>query len=246
MTSDEFNKAHGRMQTNFDDLQNELAGREVGRARRFLSGDEAGPGGGRKDKGGMDAAALTALDILMQDPEYAALYNEVSDLLSRAEAAIEAALARAENDLSEANAELDDTLDSANRLPDGTAVFRDQNGNIRTEDGRLVEGEEAEGIVWKDNAPSYEGFVARKRAADAARERVEDLQRYQVDVLGRARDRMNDHDNPPAPDELRELQRDIVERAPEAVRDEIDPGVSLENTQAASHENTFDAGSPPI
>src|SRR3546814_20712795 len=114
---------------------------------------------------------------MMQDPEYAALYNEVSDLLSRAEAATEAALIDAEQDLSTANSELDQTLDKANRLPDGTAVFRSKDGTIYTENGKPVEGEEAAGVVWKDKAPSYADFLMKKRASETARERNEEFRR---------------------------------------------------------------------
>ena len=234
-----------RRNSDFDDLQNEIAGREVGRVQRFLSLEEAATRGKSQNKG-IDAITLSALETLLQDPEYAKLYNEVSDLLSRAESATEAALAHAENDLSKANADLEETMENANRLPDGTAVFRDAQGRIVTEDGRVIEGEEAEGIVWKDNAPSYEDFLAKKRAAEAVRQRVEDLRRYQVEVLGHARDRLNDHDNPPTPEELADLQQDIIQRAPPEIRTEIDPEMSAEDSKPVSRDVSLDVESPPI
>lgn len=247
VTSEETDKATRQAQTNFDDLQNELAGREVGRVRRFLPGEDIGPDGVKKDKGlEVELLALSALEKMMQDPEYAALYERVSDLLSRAEEATQAALDEAETELNGANEAMDETMAGANRLPDGTAVFKDKDGTIRTEDGRIVEGEEAEGIVWKDKAPSYEEYLARKQAVEETRRRIEELRRYQVEVLGRARDRMNDHDNPPTPEELRKMQRDIIERADPEVRSEVEPEIPADDSKAVSRDVSLDVKSPPI
>ncbi|MEO1020048.1 MAG: hypothetical protein AAFY56_20510 [Pseudomonadota bacterium] len=132
---------------------------------------------------------------MMQDPEYAALHNDVSDLLRRAEKVAESALIRTE----EALAEL---LENAVRLPDGRAVFIDRNGNVRTEDGKIIDPVIAESLVFPENAPSYESYRAH-------RERVEGIRRYQVETLGHARERLEDQDNPPSKNELKDLQRDI-------------------------------------
>ncbi|MCG8605448.1 hypothetical protein MJD09_10675 [bacterium] len=181
---------------------------------------------------------LSALETLLaNDPEYAALYEHVSNLLNDAEAATEAALAQAETDLGDAEAALEETMENANRLPDGTAVFRDKDGNIRTEDGRIIEGEEAESIVWKDDAPSYEDYLQRKQEIEDLRQRIEELRRYLIDVIGDARDRINDPDNPPTKEELERIEREIREKAPEAVRAATDiEAPETDHPKAASHE----------
>lgn len=47
---------------------------------------------------------------------------------------------------------------------------------------------------------------------------MNELRGYQVDNLGRARDRMADQENPPEAEELEQFQRDIQERMPAAAR----------------------------
>lgn len=223
--------ADKQRQTDFDDLQNEIAGRETGRIRRFLPGDHRAEQLARNSRD----QALTALQLmLMNNPEYAALYHEVDDLLSRAETATERALLKSERDLIQAEDSLRDTLENANKLPDGTAVFKDAKGNVWTEDGRLLEPGEAESIVWKDGAPTYEDYRKQKQATEEIREQIEALRRYQIDVIGDARDRMNDQDNPPTKKELEKIQKDIEDKTPQSVREEMKPTVPvIDDRQAA-------------
>ena len=194
-----------------DDLANETAGRETGRIKRLdHPGDQPIGARGRKDKEERDrTASLTRLQALLNDPAYRALYDDTFDQLRAAEAATEAALEEAHDALSQAETDLQSTLDNAARLLDGTRVFRDADGNIRTEDGDIVSGPDAETIVWKGGEPSYEELLARRKAEGDARQRIDDLLRYQNDVLGPARDRMEDPDNPPTPDELKQIQDEV-------------------------------------
>ena len=149
--------------------------------------------------------------LLYTDPAYTALYNDTIDLLARAEAATEEALQQAERDLTTARDALNETLDGANRLPDGTHVFRSADGNVYTGDGRVVGSEEAASVEWREDAPSYEDYLARRKAAGDAQHRIDELRRYQVDVLGRIRDRMTDPDNPPSPEDMEQAQAEIQE-----------------------------------
>ncbi len=62
--------------------------------------------------------------------------------------------------------------------------------------------------------------IATERAlADAIKrgdqKRADELRRYQVEVLGHARDRLTDEDNPPTKEEIEELTRGIEARAKE-------------------------------
>ena len=170
----------------------------------------------------------------MQDPAYAALRQDTLDLLARAETAIEQALTDAQDTLTDAQDALDGTMEHANRLPDGTAVFKDTDGNIYTEDGRLVGPEEADSVVWKDDAPSYEEFQKRKQAVEDARLRIEELRRFQDEVLGPARERLHDPDNPPSPDEI------------EQIRDDVQNGLDeIVNTKANRLSDANHEGTPP-
>ena len=230
-----------RRQRDFDDQQHELAGREVGRQSRFLS-EGGGAARGARRKGGDARSHLSALERLLQnDPAYAALYHDTMDLLTCAERATESALESAEHALSEAEEALQGILEKANKLPDGGAVFKDAHGNIRTEDGRLVEAHELEGQDWHDGAPSYEDYLAQKKTRDEARNTVDDLRHYQVHVLGNARDRMSDPANPPSKEEMEGIQEDIKNKASQEVRNEIEPSQTPEII-----ETTFESKGPSI
>ena len=206
-----------KRQRDFDDHQHEVGGQETGRAKKTFVGEASKEAAARR-AGRRIQSGLSALDVLMSDPEYAALYKSTMDLLGRAETATEDALHRARGELDRAEDALESALGDANKLPDGTAIIRDENGAVWTADGRRVEGEALEGVVWKEGAVSYEDFLKRRKALEEARKRVEDLQRYQTDVLGRARDRISDPDNPPTKEELEEIQKDIEEKAPGALK----------------------------
>ncbi|PCJ06660.1 MAG: hypothetical protein COB16_13095 [Rhodobacteraceae bacterium] len=52
----------------FDDLQNEMAGNDVGRISRFLSGEDRGLKGAEKRRAKWERT-LSNLQIMMNDPE---------------------------------------------------------------------------------------------------------------------------------------------------------------------------------
>lgn len=203
------NAAELRHAQNFDDLQNEISGRETGRNSRFLSKGNAEAQEIERKKN-HDRVQQTALDILLQNnPEYAALYNETMDLIRRAEIQAEQFLQELESGLSSAQDTMKETLDNANKLPDGTAVFKDADGNVWTADGRKVGPEEAAGIEWKEGGVSYEDYLKQKQAIEDFKRQIDEVHHYQVDVLGRARDRMTDPDNPPSKDDLNGIRGNI-------------------------------------
>lgn len=186
-----------KQQEDFDDLQNETAGRDTGRIKRFFNENRGETKAERDRKHNNTAEFLSALDVLLQDPEYAKLYNDTKDLLRRAETAAESALNKAE-------ATLEDIESRAAKLPNGTKVFMDKNGHARTEDGAIINVAIAEGIVWPDDAPMWED-------REAVREHIDVIRAYQVDVLGHARERLDDEENPAQKDELEDLQKDMQE-----------------------------------
>lgn len=231
------NAAEKHAQQTFDDLQREIRGVDSGRHARFGHKDGANGAAAQRRKA-QTQASVTALDMLLQsNPEYAALYQKTIDLLDHAETATEQALEQAQHDLVQAEGALKETLDSANKLPDGTAIFKDDDGQVWAEDGRLVEAEELESVVWNEGAPSYAEYRQRKQAVEAHRLRIEDLRRYQVDVLGNARDKLQDKQNPLSPDELKKVHDDILTKADSYVSQVIQP-----ETDEANAEGHIDIG----
>lgn len=220
-----------KTEADFIDLQNESAGRATSRIRRFLP-EEARPdrSGKRAERESGRVSAL--LSLLQSDPEYAALYGDTLNKLREAEAATALVLSRATTALDQARTDLANALDGASTLADGTRVFRDQNGDVWTDDGRRVEDDELDQFTWRDGAVSYEEFLARKKAAAENQRTVEGLLKYQVDVLGNARDRLMDEDNPPSKEELEQIQQEINDKAPPAVRETL----KLDKPEAAHHQ----------
>ena len=217
----ELSQRFARQARDFDDLQHELADRDVGRRRRFLPGDACNAEATEKRRAERVEAATRLQLLLQSDPAYAALYNDTMDLLGRAETATETALEKAQAALQEANQALNETLDRAVTLSDGRKVFRDADGRVWTEDGDPLSADAAAEIEWTPGAPGYEAYLARKTAAECARADVDDVRHYQVNVLGEARERLTDQDNPPDKAEVEKLGKDIQEQMPEQVRRQL-------------------------
>lgn len=192
------------------DLANaELSGTlSEGYIGKRLPDDHDSKASARERKAEKKKDAQSRLDRLLADPVYAALYNETSDMLRDAEIQVQAALEQAVDTLTKAEGGLNDVLDSANTLPDGTKVFRDEDGTVFDENGNPVTGDNLASIEWKDDAPSYADYLKAKQTVTDAQTRVDDLRRIQ-DKLGGYRNRLEDPDNPPTPPELRGIQHGI-------------------------------------
>lgn len=66
---------------------------------------------------------------------------------------------------------------------------------------------------------ALEDAIARGDQAE-----IDAIRRYQVEVLGDARHRLTDEDDPPTMDEMNEIQDNIVNAAPDAVIGKLEPG----------------------
>ena len=228
MTSEDNSKAAmDKRQRDFDDLNAEMSGLERGVAIRFFNN----PDSERNPRGKAARARnaqMSALDRMLADPAYRALYDQTMGKLRDAELATERALEDARADLMQAEADMDDILDNANRLSDGSRVFRDADGNVRREDGTLVTGPELDEIVWKDG-PTYEEYEAQRTRLENTRQRINDLTEYQVTVLGDARDRLEDTDNPPSTSEIEAIQSEIAD-----VMAKAEPSADLQSNDFGS------------
>lgn len=204
-----------RKRRDFEDQQNELAGRETGRMARF------GVGAARtqemKERERKERAYRDALDrLLATDPDYRMLYKTLGDSLSEAEAtadqmieAIRAAL----------TAEQDANQDMRDRAPkiDGKAIFRYSDGRVVDEDGNEIDPNVAAGILWPDNAPRAEDYFAGVEREGGLRDSLDDWQAYRNGALGDVRNRYEDRDNPMSKDDMLDALEEIQRAAPATV-----------------------------
>lgn len=204
----------------FDDLQNEIAGRETGRRARFLKDGPSSEAAKKKERDAQ-RRALTRLAQLLNDPVYRAKYDSVLHILSDAEQATEAAIDQLNSQIDAVQSELDDMMNNAARLPDGTRVFRGADGVVRREDGSVVEDHLAETIIWTGNEPSFEEVQDAKARLDDLQAALDAANGYQNDVLGPARDRITDSDNPPSLDDLDDIENEIRSKMPKIVQEHI-------------------------
>ena len=217
--SEKWERAAGLRQQDFDDLQREVAGLEVGRIARFLPDDVRNPKRSEKAKAERQAEMLTRLQMMMRDPEYAALYNDTMDKLGEAERATEIALAKALERQRLADEALADIQARALQLEDGRRVYRDEDGTFRTEDGLSVSDTDMDAIAeqWRPGMPGYRDFVESHAATQAEAATIDEIMTYQVDVLGAARDRLTDHHNPADADEMTDIRDGFAKDMPAAV-----------------------------
>lgn len=212
---------------NFDDIQNELAGRDVGRiARVYASSDYTDT----HDRKGKRRSSMSTLDmLLLNDPEYARLFEEMATLLNEVDASVEQALEQLQEQLEGLQDGLNDMLDNANTLSDGkTKVFKSSDGNFYTDNGELVDPADAAAIIWDDDAPSYEDYLRQKQAIRDTQQRMDDIRIYQTTVIGTARDKMSDPDNPLSKEELEEIKRQMSDHADPLVKKIIEPDTPRE------------------
>lgn len=204
-----------RQKRDFDDLQNEIAGRDVPRRARFMPGSEHTSEIERKKR--EERAFRNYLEQLLADPIYRAKYDGVMDALRKAERATQTALDQIAQAIELAQIAVEDMEDRAARLPDGTAVFKDEDGNVRRADGSIVEDHLVETILWSGEEPSYEEYQAQRERLETLTQDEVEVERYRDDVLGSARDKLTDGDNPQDIEGLDDIHRNIIDGMPEAV-----------------------------
>ncbi len=200
----------------FDDLQNELAGRSVGRIARFLPQQGIGPYGDMKKAREKDFQSMLYV-LLATDPIYRAAYERVRAKLEAAEVAVSQALDMLSTKIGVAEEEFADLLARAGTLPNGDKVFQARDGRIFTEDGVLISGGEAAAIEWREDAPSHEEYLALRERLDRLEGQRQDVEAYRRDVLRPARERLENRDNPPDLEELEEIERRLDEVKPPEV-----------------------------
>jgi len=177
-----------KRQQDIDDLNNEMAGRDVGRQRRFLHDRDPQYIEERKRE---DKHRHDMLMQMMRDAEYAAAYQRAWDALDNAQDALSEALLENAEETERLAEALDAIEGQAARLPDGSPVFRAADGSLRDADGnRLRSDALPASLTIPEDAPSYEDYASARDALHSARMRGQELARIQTEVIDPARDRV--------------------------------------------------------
>lgn len=221
---DEFTVQAARQREEFNALQDEISGHGFGRISRLgrvRDEAQARKSGRSSSHSGYDNQLAF---LLATDPGYRAAYTAATKALTQAEANAEREIAALERAISDETAQFNDMIDKAATLPDGTKVFRNADGTVYDEDGNNVT-HLAGHIEWTGLEPSWEEYSKQKARLDDLNAQLLAWREYQTGVLGAARERLNETDNPPPRDKLDDIITDIeglkpkhttpVEQAPE-------------------------------
>jgi len=165
----------------FDDLQNELAGRDVGRISRFLNADAREARVGTQKRDARQTSVMTALQVMMMnDPEYAQLYREIEkhlrDVQTRLDTMLETVLRAKE----EAEERLRTAQNEAERLAQQERLdeLTELENDIRS--GQADIGDMQLRLEDEENPPSKDEMTDFQIRADekeaAIREQAEKLE----------------------------------------------------------------------
>lgn len=222
---DEFDKIEGvaadrRRIQDFDDLQSEMRGDEVGRISRFLSPETRALLVGNRS--GNQSSMMTALDlVLLNDRYYAEIYGNAMEKLANYEDATEVALIKVEAKLTAAETKLVNTLDNAATLPDGRKVFRNAAGQVWDRHNNQIGDAAASSVEWTGSEPSYETYLEQKKTVQDLKASSLEIRTYQTDTLGRLREKLTNPNQPMSADEIEAEMEDAEARMPEAVKAEV-------------------------
>ncbi len=141
---------------------------------------------------------LTALQSLMQDPAYRAVYERVSQKLQTTQNDLDAAIIK--------NAEEHEhLLETAAKSKDGQPIFRREDGSFVYADGSKVSESQLPALKDIPNNPT--SWIEYKKN----RKRADELSRTQTEILDPIHRRMGDPENPPERQELETFERELDE-----------------------------------
>ena len=144
-------------QQDWDDLNNELSGLEVGRLKRFVLGSDIDVYGETRKKK-EERRHLSQIEQLLMDEAYQAALKDAMRSVHDTRSPIYDALKDSSQAINLAELRMRDLRENASTLPDGTLVFLDENGNAITVDKRQLSDEELAQVTWNDNAPRWEEY----------------------------------------------------------------------------------------
>lgn len=198
--------ADRRRQQDFDDLQNEMKGDEVGRAPRFLSAEA------RQDlidkRNGKQSRAMNALEtLLLNDPGYAVLHKAVAAETHEALQNADMFQQRVDTAIEQTMQDIQATLDQAVTLPNGDKAFMGKDGVAWTQDNEILDPALAAGIDWTGRPMREEHLQNLARL-----EKLEGLSqegRVLSTRIGDIYNHIHDEKEPPQADELKGYRDEI-------------------------------------
>lgn len=198
------------------DLNNESAGRETGRIKRFNLPTSDKAINAEKEK---EERHFNALMRLLQDPCYARLYHHAVTVVTTAEEVAEKAKLKLEQEGELAEKRRRELLDKAAQLPDGTKVFQSlSSGRIYSEHGEDVSHRKDFITELHPDSPKWEEYQQAKKAIKDIEKRKNDVELYQREVIDPAKNRLGNTDEPMTTEELDKLVKKINAEMPVDVR----------------------------
>ncbi|MEM6812656.1 MAG: hypothetical protein AAF549_09350 [Pseudomonadota bacterium] len=175
-----------------------------------------------KNKKKKEFAELSELAMRLQDAEYARLYYELGDNLSRLELLTDQAIAETEIDIKNQDHLIEAAMANATYLHNGTAVFKDGD-KVHTLDGTEITDQDLlDSIVWKENSPSYTDIRILYDDLHTKADQLEELKRYRYETLGGARHEWEDENNPLSEEEIKKKQDHLLDQAPISIKEKLE------------------------
>jgi hypothetical protein len=202
-------RAREKRLRDFNDLQDENAGRETGRARRFTK-DSAAALHVRADSDPWTMALMIEIELLN-------FYARLDELDRASLRALEAAQRRAR----EERERLERLRERAATIDGQRAYLTEDGSRAFFENGQELSPRQRETTRWRGGAPSWEQHQdAHRRLEDAVQEE-RDIRRYR-ERIDDARIRLEDGDSPLSADDIAGLEESL-EQMPESVRRQLGP-----------------------
>lgn len=216
------------------DFNNDMAGTQTGRmTKTIIRGDDYQGGTGKNAKG--RDTTLSALDIMLASPDYAALHAAAVTDVRKAQGLADTVLDRVASAKTAAQSRLDDILDRAATLPDGRKVFKDDNDRVVTRDGKPVSDDLAATVLWTGQEPGLSDLQDAERRLESI-EAIETRTRDHQARLGEIDNALHDSDEPLSPDEIKRFQ-DEVGDIKQAIEDDYEPLEVLTSPERAYVNN---------
>lgn len=195
-----------RRKQDIDDLNREMSGVGASRLRRFVEDDQA-PQSRRARKESDVADIRTALDIMMQNERYAALWQTVENDLRSARRGVESLQHRIETAITRAKDDMAATLAQAVTLPDGRKAFLDEDGSAWTQDGEPLDPAIAAGIDWTDR-PTREEYLQQAKRLEQLEALDQDNRKLSL-RLGDISNHVHDENDPASLEDLERYREEI-------------------------------------
>lgn len=157
------------------DYDNATSGANVGRQDRHGSKGEVDPVTGERKGSAAQSHARDLQWFLANDQIFAQAHQSAMREVTATFALAHDVMERLLLQKMEIAQDIEKALDDAPTLLDGRKVFRDENGVVWDEHGKMVDADSAAGIQWTGNEPSYEHYrslLEQRAKNEAAIERV--------------------------------------------------------------------------